>query len=273
MRLFAFIFTLASLVLIFSCSKNDDESKDGNKKLLKGKADSTQTINSYILGRNIHYSVYLPYGYDTSTLKYPVLYLLHGMGGNHRDWILNGMEYVMNHNISNETIKEMIVIMPEGLDAFYCNNYNGGMMLYEDFFIQEFIPHIESKYRINTSRNGRAIAGLSMGGYGTTLHAFRRPEYFCAAYAMSAAFDIGNSAPNLKEIVNKAVATYPQMLPEFTMECGTEDFLYNTNQQFDEFLTAADVPHNYISRAGTHDWIFWKACLPKALLFVNSYLE
>lgn len=269
------LITWISLFLLASCS-NNAEHDDLHVDLsipAKGEVNTSQTITSSILGREMHYSVYLPPSYNETTTKYPVLYLLHGMSGNYLDWVNNDMASTMNYAISKKTAKEMIVIMPDGLDAFYCNNFNGGPMRYEDFLIQEFFPQIESRYRINATKTGRAIAGLSMGGYGATFHAFKRPEMFCACYAMSGAM-VGTPAPDIKAMLNARSASELNLLPAYTMECGTEDYVvFSANETFDQYLAEKGIGHTYIKRAGTHDWAFWNVCLPKALEFVSAKFE
>lgn len=264
---------LVFLALI-SCHKEDENIPHPviNLVIKNGRVDTTQFVHSSILKQNIHYSVYLPPSYDTSKVEYPVLYLFHGMGGNHRDWVKKGMAEMVDVAISDRSIKEMIVIMPDGRSGFYCNNYHGLDFRYEDFMIQEFMPFVENKYRITSTQKGRAVSGLSMGGYGTALYAFKHPELFCAAFAMSAVFELGNTAPDLKMIIEdklKSNATFPA----FTMECGTEDFLYSSNQTFDLFLSSKNISHLYTTRPGAHDWNFWKVCLPKALKLASDNFQ
>jgi|WetSurSiteA1Bulk_404760.scaffolds.fasta_scaffold00623_11 S-formylglutathione hydrolase FrmB len=159
-----------------------------NSMAQKGTVDCSQVINSEILKKEMHYSVYLPDGYTTSNRNYPVLYLLHGMMGDHTGWVNVGeVNRIASKAMADGTAPEMIIIMPDGLiDAFYINNYDKSVR-WEDFFYQEFIPQIEKKYRIQATRNGRAIAGLSMGGYGSLYHAIKHNDMFKVCYAMSAA--------------------------------------------------------------------------------------
>ena len=262
-------------LLVCSCGKDDIPIIEEDLIAIPvGTVDSKQVIKSSILGIDMHYSVYLPPGYESSDEKFPVLYLLHGMYGDYTDWVKNGMAAIVNSSIASEEAKKMIVIMPDGLDAFYCNNFGGGSMLYEDFMIQEFFPQLEEKYRINATKKGRAIAGLSMGGYGAAFHAFKRPELFCCCYSMSGALDMGNSAPDIKEIINSKSEDELNGLPVFTMECGTEDYLvFSANETFDAYLTEKGIEHSYVKRSGVHDWVFWKTCLPKTLKFVSSQFE
>ena len=150
--------------------------------------DCEQTIHSEILHRDMHFCIYLPASYQSSKRSYPVLYLMHGMWGNHTDWVNAGeLGHTADKLIQTGAIPEMIVVMPDGLtDAFYINNFDGSIE-WEDFFYQEFIPSIEKSYRIVTNRNNRGIAGLSMGGYGALYHSLKHKDMFSACYALSAA--------------------------------------------------------------------------------------
>lgn len=153
-----------------------------------GQVLTNLTLESKILGKEMKYGVFLPDGYNESNRSYPVLYLLHGMWGNQTDWTVKGeVNRIASDLIASGKAPEMIIIMPDGLiDAFYINNYDGSVK-WEDFFYDEFIPHVENEFRIINNRNNRAIAGLSMGGYGSLYHAFIHKEMFAACYAMSAA--------------------------------------------------------------------------------------
>ena len=154
-----------------------------------GTVDNSYTLQSEILDRQMSYSVYLPESYHTSNRDYPVMYLLHGMTGDHTDWIRMGeVQRIAGEVMASGGAPEMIIVMPDGLyDAFYINNYDGSVQ-WEDFFHKEFIPAVESEFRITTDRSKRAIAGLSMGGYGAMYHGVKYKEKFSSVYAMSAAF-------------------------------------------------------------------------------------
>lgn len=153
-----------------------------------GTVDTSKKLQSSILNREMPYSVYFPPGYEESNRPYPVLYLLHGMTGKYSDWVTDGeVRRIADEAINSGEAPEMIIIMPDGLfDAFYINNYDKSIR-WEDFFYEEFIPHIESEYRVIANRNFRSIAGLSMGGYGALYHGVKHKDKFSSVYAMSAA--------------------------------------------------------------------------------------
>jgi len=148
-------------------------------------------LNSRILKHPVNYCVYLPAGYDADAAKtpaqaYAVLYFLHGLGDNERTLFNTGGWTLLDDLRQHHKIGEFLVVAPEGGQTFYINSADGRVR-YGDFFLQEFIPLIESKYRIETNRSQRAISGISMGGYGALRFAFSHPEMFSAVSAQSAA--------------------------------------------------------------------------------------
>lgn len=228
-------------------------------------------------GDNGLISLYLPADYQTSGKRYPVLYLLHGMWGNQNDWINNSMNTICNNIIATGECSELIVVMPYGANDFYVDGSTPGIK-WDTYFHEELIPFVESNYPCRTDRSSRAIAGLSMGGYGTVYHAFTYPEKFCVAYAMSGAVEgIGNPAtPSLETIFTQKGYTSDMFdsLPELTLECGKQDQLcYSANVNTNAFLTSVGFEHTYLIRDGVHDWDFWTVCLPKTLRAVGKHFS
>jgi S-formylglutathione hydrolase FrmB len=131
-------------------------------------------INSRILKQAVHYCVQLPPDYDakdSAQRRYPVLYFLHGLGQNEQTLFSTGGWSVIEDLRRQHKIADFLVVAPEGKRSFYINS-PGNKLRYSDFFLQEFMPHIESKYRVRPGRKGRAITGVSMGGYGALRFAF-----------------------------------------------------------------------------------------------------
>ncbi|MGA2921972.1 MAG: alpha/beta hydrolase family protein [Candidatus Sulfotelmatobacter sp.] len=148
-------------------------------------------LNSRILKYPVHYCVYLPAAYDagatrTPAQRYPVLYFLHGLGDNEQTLFNSGGWTLLDDLRQKHKVGDFLVVAPEGRRTFYINSA-GGSVRYSDFFLQEFVPAIESKYRVSSGRSNRAISGLSMGGYGALRFAFSHPELFSAVSAQSAA--------------------------------------------------------------------------------------
>ncbi len=276
---------IAVLALVISCEKAPAQNgQQTDEKADKSKVEMGKTIQSGILGRSVRYTIYLPAGYSESQEDYPVLYLLHGYdfnGDNEKGdlaWVSAGsMVQSTDAALKKGSLSDLIVVMPCGFNAFYVNGYQNGMR-YEDFFFDEFIPYIESHYKVRTDRGSRAIAGLSMGGYGTTLYAFKHPDTFCMAYSFSGAVSGNGYVQTPKSVIEKAImdGAEPGSFPYYIMEVGTNDQiqgLYSANVEFDKYLTGKDIDHKYIERSGGHDWTFWTECYKKCLVALGDYFK
>ena len=148
-------------------------------------------LNSHILKQVVHYCVYLPADYDAGAAqhppkRYPVLYFLHGLGDNEQTLFNSGGWTLLEDLRNQHKMGDFMIVAPEGKRSFYIDSADGSVR-YNEFFLQEFMPQIESKYRIKPGRAGRAISGISMGGYGALRFAFAHPELFSAVSAQSAA--------------------------------------------------------------------------------------
>lgn len=234
--------------------------KEDFKYDAKGTELKDLTLTSSVLGMDIPYTVCLPEGYDPSR-KYPVLYVLHGIKGNQNDWFRSGKVNSCASWWADKTGTEMIIVSPYGMNTFYCDGVENNMA-YRTFFFEEFLPHIEQEYSINAERSSRAIAGISMGGYGALYYGLTRPEMFCHVYACSPATFAGDLIPDLASLAKKAV---PEKTPCLTIEIGTEDVLIITAATFIRQLENNALAYEYITRTGYHEWPFWKECTPKVV--------
>jgi S-formylglutathione hydrolase FrmB len=156
----------------------------------QGRIDCS-AINSHILKQAMHYCVYLPSGYSEAATqhpakRYPILYFLHGLGDNERTLFNSGGWTMLDDLRTRHELGDFLIVAPEGRRSFYINSADGKFP-YSDFFLREFVPFIEGKYRVMPGRAGRAISGISMGGYGALRFAFAHPELFSAVSAQSAA--------------------------------------------------------------------------------------
>jgi len=153
-----------------------------------GKVMDELKLNSKILKGERKFAVYLPPDYETSSRSYPVLYLLHGYTDDQTGWVQFGeVQHIVDKAINEGTATPMIIIMPDadtGLPGY--TNALSGNWNYEDFFFEEFMPHVEGRFRIKKKKQFRAVAGLSMGGGGSFLYALHRPDLFSSAAPLSA---------------------------------------------------------------------------------------
>ena len=250
-------------------------------------------VKSKILDAKKVYSVYLPEGYDNSDEHYPVLYLLHGAKGTNLSWVENGsLQSIADAEISEGRVQKMIVVMPDARGEG--PNKNGPNMgyfnikgwAYEDFFFQEFIPHIDNAFRTIASKEGRAIAGLSMGGGGSVVYAQTHPDVFNACYSSSGLLDIryrpGKSSSTYEpsylwsvtltspvEFLRHATAEQIEALRSvrWMVDCGDDDAIIDTNLNFVIEMRREKVPMEFRVRNGVHNWAFWRESLPQILKF------
>jgi S-formylglutathione hydrolase FrmB len=250
---------------------------------------------SKILGHPVPYCVILPPGYDTEKQRYPVLYFLHGLGSNSQLLVnFGGMDLVNDLWTQNE-IGGFLIVTPDGDRSFYINSPDGKVR-YEDFFIREFIPYIENRYRIRSERQYRGISGVSMGGYGSLRFAFRYPQLFGSVSAHSAALVANLPAGGmtsyqgamLSRVLGTAFgsppdAAYWNQNSPFTLvkngsrpnglkiyfDCGTEDeYGFNAGAQaFHDLLDTHHIPNEFHLYPGGHDWSYVAEHFPASLEF------
>lgn len=260
----------------------------------------TDTIQSEILKAERPYTIYLPKSYNDGTNKsYPILYLLHGLMGNNTSWFSDMKVHdVMDQLTASGEAVEMIVVSPHagGNPAEEQNGYfNMPGWNYEDFFFQEFMPLIESKYRVKADKGHRAIAGLSMGGGGTTSYAQRHPELFGSAYAMSALMNIpeinmaDKDSPNEKianlnkSVIENSCIEFVENADDATkdklktvvwfVDCGDDDFLLDRNIEFFQAMKKAGLPLQFRVRDGAHNSEYWHSALFQSLPFASRNFE
>jgi S-formylglutathione hydrolase FrmB len=146
------------------------------------------TVQSAALGRSFPVSIYRPDG-PAPASGWPVLYLLHGLNGCNRDWpSLGGVQKTLNRMIATRRIKPMLVAMPDGGNSWYVDSAAvGGPGNYETALLDDLPKAIEQNYPVQRERGGRAIAGLSMGGFGALRLALKRPDRYVAVASLSGA--------------------------------------------------------------------------------------
>lgn len=265
----------------------------------QGTAYNDRVLESKILGQTTHYSIYLPAGYETSTLDYPVLYLLHGGGDNWKDWLIKGQAAVIaDAAIASGEAPPMIIVMPDGMQNWYNNNYDGTFR-YEDYFFQELIPHIEVTYRCRTEKQYRAISGLSMGGRGCLLYSLKHPDMFQVCYGMSIGMfeeerarrpgrdgstwygeryfgplNADGSLPDLwyENDTYKLAENLPDEQKNavvYAVELGDDEI---NHDQIDMVMTMKDnqIPVEVRIVDGGHNWVLWRQSLPKAMKFAGE---
>lgn len=212
--------------------------------------------------------------------KLRVLYLLHGLSDDHTAWTrYTGLERYVRYN------SDTIIVMPDGGRSFYSDMVYGGS--YYTYITKEVPRFLKSLFNISDKREDTYIAGLSMGGYGAFKLALKNPERFAAAASFSGVLDVAahmkksgdwrkdtcavmgetfsleKSDENLLYLLTKEFTYKPRLL----QMCGTEDFLYQDNLKFKEYIVDKGFEHKYIEKSGDHDWDYWDYCILHALDF------
>ena len=259
----------------------------------------TVRFESRLVGRALPYNVVLPAGYkrrESRPTRYPVLYLLHGLTGHYDNWVEKTklVEYAARY--------DLIVVTPEGNDGWYTDSAGAPADRYESYFIQELIPDVGRRYRTLPGREGRAVAGLSMGGYGALKFGVKYPDKFALAASMSgvvgaASWRTPDELPrgliresilqtlgsadspvkaqnDLFKLVGELSPERAKGLPFLYLDCGTEDGLrlLPTNLALADLLVARKIPHEYRQLPGEHDWAYWDRQVQEVLRLAASKL-
>ncbi len=243
------------------------------------------SLDSELLGKEITFHVIFPGNYKNSAEKFPVVYLLHGLFGHSDNWLnyTRIAEYAKN--------KSLILVCAEGGDSWYSDNSQIKTHFYESYILDELIPAVEEKFKVNSHKNKRAIVGLSMGGYGAFKFAFRRPELFCLAASMSGAFhaaeivagddwtQLHNSVASVfgndrwrrdKNDLFQIVENFPvekiRELPYFYLDCGAEDDFLPVNLRLSNSFQKRGIAHEFKILSGGHNWNYWDLRLKEILI-------
>lgn len=267
----------------------------------------TESLSMYskILGGEIKYSVCLPADYYKGNKQYPVVYMLHGLGGNESGWLEYGrISRVADLAVSSRQIIPMIYIIPQAFSTYYVNDY-AGKYRYQDMFIQELIPYIDSTYRTQGGRS-RATIGYSMGGFGALVLPLEHPELFtaCVPLSVSIRTDQQYMTENSDEWneqwgrlfggVNtngpaRITDYYKQHSPmhmladsdparwnglKIYIDNGDdEQTLAYSNEKLHYLLREKNIPHEYRVRNGGHEFEYWREALPNGLRFISDAME
>ena len=226
----------------------------------QGKID-TISYPSKTVGVTRKSLIYTPPGFSKKN-KYPVLYLLHGIGGDEKEWFKNGQPQVILDNLyAEKKIEPMIVVLPNGRamkdDRATGNIFDSvkvqAFATFEKDLLNDLIPFIEKKYPVYKDRDHRAIAGLSMGGGQSLNFGLANLEKFAWIGGFS-------SAPNTKtpEVLVPDPKKAKEQLKLLWISCGVDDNLMSFSQRTHDYLKAHEVPHIFYVEPGAHDFKVWK---------------
>jgi putative tributyrin esterase len=242
-------------------------------------------FHSLSLNRDMHYRTLLPRDYDNGG-RFPVLYLLHGVYGDYQNWdTRTGLEdYAQN--------LPLLVVMPDADDSWYTNSVTAPADKFEDYMAKDLISEIDEKYRTIRERHARAIAGLSMGGFGAVKLALKYPDRFAVAGSLSGALNAAQDLDALRpefrahllEVFGSAgsrtraendvflLLQRPQEYPYFYLACGAADSFLDTNRTFAAQLSSRKILYEYHETPGGHTWEYWDTALQPMLQAVERIL-
>jgi len=235
-------------------------------------------LDSKLLKRKTWFSVVLPDGYENGAARghvYPVIYLLHGLSGHFENWFAKTAikTYADGYDV--------IVVTPEGGDGWYTDSATVPNDKYETYVLQEIIPEIDNRFHTDAERRSRAIAGLSMGGYGAIKFGLKHPEMFSLVGSFSGALDAPlkseksaflrpsiasvfgaddsrtRAENDIFSLIRNVSQEKIKSFPFIYLDCGTEDSFLATNRDFDALLIEKKVPHEFRELPGKHDWEYW----------------
>lgn len=263
-------------------------------------------FNSKILGLEVPFSVCLPQDYDQSKASYPVTYLLHGLGDDASSWLEYGrIAQFAEQAVAKKEAVSMIFVMPAAYRTYYVNDYKHSFD-YEDMFVQELVPYIDSLFRTKTGNSNRALMGYSMGGFGAFSLHLRHPDVFGAAVPLS--MSVRTDAQYMEEdargwdeqwgrlfggvgLTGAARLTdeYKNYSPFYALEKLTpaqksklnllmingdeEETLCRSNEELYVLMHQLSIPHTYRVVDGGHSFQVWRAAFPGALGFISDFFE
>jgi putative tributyrin esterase len=276
-----FVFIVACLcsisLLLAACNRKKQEAQPDRPRLTPNVAMRDFTFRSAALNRDMQYRVVLPASVAAG-VKLPAVYLLHGGGGNFRDW--------SNYSDSARFAERgLILVMPEGDESYYVNAAERPQDRFEDYIVNDLIPDVERRFPVAAGRATRAIVGVSMGGFGAVKLALSHPDLFAFAGGISTAVDVPSRPFSIKRIQQWqhhrsifgpwgsqtrrngdpfviARSADPARMPYFFLSCGEQEGLLPANRNFAALLENRHFRYEFHVVSGGHDWNQWDERLP-----------
>lgn len=228
-------------------------------------------------------TIVLPNRYQQGSNRFPVLYLLHGYGGDHQNW------YAATNIAKLADRYNIIVVMPDGAtDKWYTDSLVNPQWRYASYLSQDVVAYIDTNYRTIATPAGRAISGLSMGGFGALHLGLQHPELFGAMASTSGGVDprpfagrwnlnavFGEPTAHSANWQNAAIINHLAKLKAQSqalyIDCGSEDFFIDVNRQLHQALRKHAIPHHYAEWPGDHSWPYWRSSIEFQLVFFSQF--
>jgi len=252
-----------------------------------GVAEQDVTFYSASLRHNTTYRVYLPAN-RSGTGKLPVVYLLHGGGGDFTDWSNDS-------DVGKYAARGLILVMPEGAFSYWVNSAVAPAERYGDFLVKDLPADVETRFPAAGDREHRAIVGTSMGGFGAVEYALKRPDFFAFAGALSPAIEVtsrgfnwmrfgqserfrhifgpkGSEARRAADAFVLVKTADPAKTPYLYVTAGADEPLREPIERFVERLKGRGFAYEYHTMPGGHGWDEWNAQVPRCFEALLSRL-
>ena len=246
----------------------------------------TLLVYSASMEKNIKNVVITPDAYKSNGQGFSVVYLLHGAGGDYKNWLKKAPKIKDYADLYN-----VIIVCPDGgKTSWYFDSPVDKTMQYETYISKELVSEIDKSYNTQADKKHRAISGLSMGGHGALYLAFKHTDVWGAAASMSGGVDIrpfplrwdiskrlGSYSKNKENWENNTVINLVHLLDgknlKFLFDCGVDDFFYDANVRLHKKLLERNISHDYIERPGGHTKKYWINSIKYQMLFFNEFFK
>lgn len=238
------------------------------------------SLVSAVLNRELPYAVYLPPGADQDETRYPVLYLLHGLGASYHQWIDIGVTREADRLIVKGVIPPMVIVFPQGDDGYWMNHRPTGPR-WRDYLLTELIPQVEASEPIDGRREARAIGGISAGGHGALQLVWNNPQLFAVLGAHSPGMRNEQTAFAFfgkgEEFARRDPMTLARKIArldvDIWIDTGDQDPWRSQVETMHKTLQDRGITHTYRQATGAHDGTYWAAHLAEYLTFYGTALH
>lgn len=281
------LFVVCCLIFFLSACRGNKHTPPDHPRSTSGVAMQDVTFYSAALGRAMPYRVYLPADLQAGH-DFPVVYLLHGGGADFRSWSNES-------DVAQYARAGLILVMPEGDESYYMNEVKSPANRYEDYITRDLIADVERRFPARKDRDGRAIIGISMGGFAAVEYALSHPQLFVFAGALSPSIDVPFRRFNLRrpgqwwkfrnifgpvgsrdraernpfEIVR---TVDPKQTPYLYLTAGEQEPLLEPNRRFVALLQRHGFAYEFHTKPGGHDWSEWNAQIPGCFSALSRHI-
>jgi enterochelin esterase-like enzyme len=225
-------------------------------------------FKSEIVGRRQHYFVYLPPCYnDDLGVRYPVVYLLHGIPMDERHWLDEGLVEAADKLFGSGELPPFIIVLPHGDYALYTNT-SGGSKSFEGVFVNELLPAVDSRFRTLADAEHRAIGGISRGGVWALEIALTHPDLFDAVGGHSPALAVNRATDQFDPMVLAKSAVIDHL--RIFLDAGDRDWTRTETQALSKLLAERYIPHTFTIGKGDHDYPYWATQVEAYLRFYGA---